>query len=97
MSLLFFYLVVHAGNTAQLKTELARLRERLEHVKSGDVMAEAVVVDTASDPEGRMLSLLKEWRRQRLGALAAEVHRIEQLLLLGGDAGSEEHSGVATS
>lgn len=40
----------------------------------------AVAVDAASDPDGRVLSMLKEWRHQRLAALAAEIHRVRGLL-----------------
>lgn len=60
-------------------------------------MVQAIAVNTASDPDGRVLSMLKEWRRQRLGALAAEIQRLQGVLAGGMGQSGKRGGGISTS
>jgi hypothetical protein len=48
----------------------------LNHLETGNAAAAAVQPDETADPGGRYLFMLKEWRRQRIGALHTEICRL---------------------
>ena len=62
-----------------MRDELARLQARLYMLTADDAKVAAVQPDVIADPEGRTLSLLLEWRRQRLHAISAEIDRLHQV------------------
>lgn len=78
----------HTGNLSATWAEIDRLASILSHLKNKTAAAAAAAVqpDEASDPGGAYLSLLKEWRRQRVAAIEREMGRLyrEAHLLTGG-------------
>lgn len=68
-----------AGTKAELLAEAGRLGARLEMLRAGEAAAQATKPHEAADKDGRMLSLLLEWRQQRIAAIKAEIDRLNAL------------------
>jgi len=57
---------------------MARLSARLRHLVAGEAAAAAIIPDPETDADGRLLSLLKEWRQQRMAAIKLEISRLQR-------------------
>lgn len=55
---------------------MQRLSHRLQTLQQEDDNIAAIQRDAEADPEGSFLSLLLEWRQQRLRAIELEVQRL---------------------
>lgn len=64
------------GNLSATWAEIDRLASILNHLENGNAAAAAVQPDELADPGGRYLSMLNEWRRQRIAAVHAEIRRL---------------------
>jgi hypothetical protein len=56
------------------------LRARLQRFTDAEPSLAAIQPDSEADPAGTLLSMLREWRRQRLAAIEFEVQRLEAIL-----------------
>jgi hypothetical protein len=70
-----------AGTPAQIRAEIDRLTARLEMLKSRDATIAAIKPDANLDPEGHRLSVMLQWRNQRVAAIEAEIPRLQQQAL----------------
>lgn len=75
----YFCTCCAAGTKEETQEEVARLKERLANVTSGDAAAAATKADP-SDKSGRLLSLLLRWREERKATLQKEIDRQEARL-----------------
>lgn len=57
---------------------MQRLSNRLKMLRAGDASIAAIKADSQADPDGRVLGLMLEWRRQRLRAIELEMQRLEE-------------------
>jgi hypothetical protein len=71
---------VFAGTNDELRAEIARLKERQQTLTAADEELAAIEAEPDSDPDGTLLSLMREWRRQRLAAVAFEIERLEAIV-----------------
>lgn len=67
-----------AGSPAQIRAEIDRLTAKLAMLKSADATIAAIKPDANLDPEGRRLSVMLQWRNQRIAAIEAEIPRLQQ-------------------
>lgn len=65
-----------AGNLSATWAEIDRLAALLAWLKNGTEAAAAVQPVELADPGGEYLSMLKEWRRQRIRAIDSELARL---------------------
>lgn len=68
------------GTSEQLQAEVDRLRDRLKRFTDAEPSLAAIQPDGESDPDGTLLSLMREWRGQRLAAIEFETQRLEAIL-----------------
>lgn len=71
----------HAGTPTQLWQEAQRLLQRLSVLQRNNDSLAGLKPDADLDPDGRYLSMLLEWRQQRLRAIQREVRRLKQQAL----------------
>jgi hypothetical protein len=70
--------VLLAGTAEEIHVEMQRLSGRLKALKAFDADV-ALMKAHKDDPGGSMLSLMLEWRQQRLHAIGLEIQRLEDL------------------
>lgn len=68
------------GTSEQLQAEVDRLRDRLKRFTDAEPSLAAIQPDGESDLDGTLLSLMREWRGQRLAAIEFETQRLEAIL-----------------
>jgi hypothetical protein len=71
-------LLLLEGTSQELQAEVKRLAKRLEELQAGE-KAVASIKPHADDAGGRMLSMMLEWRQQRLRAIELEMQRLTAL------------------